>query len=146
MRAAESRFVLEKCRFIPVKLGCADDDDGVKRGQPNGERMMADTIEKPALMKRQMLIDGAWVPSVSGQIITVENPAKRVPIAEVPRGNAEDVDRAVQAACRAFPQWSRTVPRDRGKLLLKIADAMEARVEEIARLLAWENGNALRTQ
>jgi betaine-aldehyde dehydrogenase len=107
---------------------------------------MADTIERPALIKRQMLIDGAWVPSASGQIITVENPAKRVPIAEVPRGNAEDVDRAVQAAYRAFPQWSRTVPRDRGRILLKIAEAFEARVEEIARLLAWENGNALRTQ
>ena len=109
---------------------------------------MADTIERNAtsLLKRQMLIDGAWVPSVSGQIITVENPAKRVPIAEVPRANAEDVDHAVQAAARAFPAWSRTVPRDRGRLLLRIADAMEARSEEIARLLALENGNALRTQ
>jgi acyl-CoA reductase-like NAD-dependent aldehyde dehydrogenase len=109
---------------------------------------MADTIERNAasLMKRQMLIDGEWVPSASGQIITVENPAKRRPIAEVPRGNAEDVDRAVQAAARAFPAWSRTVPRDRGRMLLKIAEAFEARVEEIARLLALENGNALRTQ
>ena len=106
---------------------------------------IARTTKQP-LMKRQMLIDGAWVDSVSGQIITVENPAKRVPIAEVPRGNAEDVDRAVQAAYRAFPAWSRTVPRERGKMLLKIAEAFEARVEEIARLLAWENGNALRTQ
>ncbi|MGH6981825.1 MAG: aldehyde dehydrogenase family protein, partial [Stellaceae bacterium] len=91
---------------------------------------MADTLERPTLIKRLMLIDGAWVDSVSGQTITVENPAKRVPIAEVPRGNAEDVERAVQAAHRAFPAWSRTVPRDRGKMLLKIADAMEARVEE----------------
>ena len=107
---------------------------------------MADTIERSALLNRKMLIDGEWVDSVSGQTITVENPAKRQPIAIVPRGNAEDVDRAVQAAYRAFPAWSRTVPRDRGKLLLKIAEVMEARHEEIARLLAWENGNALRTQ
>ena len=107
---------------------------------------MADTIERPSPLNRQMLIDGAWVPSAVGPVITVENPAKRVPIAEVPRGNAEDVDRAVEAAHRAFPAWSRVVPRDRGRLLLKIAEAMEARVEEIARLLALENGNALRTQ
>jgi betaine-aldehyde dehydrogenase len=109
---------------------------------------MADTIERNAsnLIKRRMLIDGEWVASASGQIITVENPAKRAPIGEVPRGNAEDVERAVQAAHRAFQTWSRTVPRDRGKMLLKIAEAMEARAEEIARLLALENGNALRTQ
>jgi betaine-aldehyde dehydrogenase len=110
---------------------------------------ISDTIERKTrqpLMQRQMLIDGAWVASASDQTITVENPAKRQPIAEVPRGNAEDVDRAVQAAARAFPAWSRTVPRERGRILLKIAEAFEARVEEIARLLALENGNALRTQ
>src|ERR1700685_356304 len=104
------------------------------------------TDRTATLLNRGMLIDGAWVPSASGQTITVENPAKRRPIAEVPRGNAEDVDRAVQAAARAFPAWSRTVPRDRGRMLLKIAEAFEARVEESARLLALENGNALRTQ
>ncbi|HEX4111814.1 MAG TPA: aldehyde dehydrogenase family protein [Stellaceae bacterium] len=110
---------------------------------------ISDTIDRKTtqpLMKRQMLIDGAWVPSASGQTITVENPAKRQPIAEVPRANAEDVDRAVEAASRAFPAWSRTVPRERGRILLRIAEAMEARTEEIARVLALENGNALRTQ
>jgi betaine-aldehyde dehydrogenase len=110
---------------------------------------VSDTIERSTrqpLMRRQMLIDGAWVASASGQVLTVENPARRQPIAEVPRGNAEDVARAVEAAARAFPQWSRTVPRERGRMLLKIAEAMEARIEEIARLLALENGNALRTQ
>ncbi len=105
-----------------------------------------DIVRTSTLLNRQMLIDGAWVPSVSGQTITVENPAKRRPIAQVPRGNAEDVDLAVRAAHRAFPAWSRTVPRERGRMLLKIADAFEARLEEIARLLALENGNALRTQ
>lgn len=105
-----------------------------------------DVAKTSAILNRRMLINGAWVDGVSGQTIIVENPAKRKPIAEVPRGNADDVDRAVQAASRAFPLWSRTVPRDRGKLLLKIAEALEARLEEIARLLALENGNALRTQ
>jgi acyl-CoA reductase-like NAD-dependent aldehyde dehydrogenase len=109
---------------------------------------VTDTIKRgtKSLLKRRMLIDGAWVDSVSGQVITVENPAKREAIAEVPRANAEDVDRAVQAAYRALPQWSRTPARERGRLVLKIAEAFEARVEEIARLLALENGNALRTQ
>ena len=54
--------------------------------------------------------------------------------------------RAVEAAEKAFPAWKKVVPRERGRLLLKIADAMEARVEELARTIALETGNALRTQ
>ncbi len=46
----------------------------------------------------RMLIDGAWVDSVSGAELLVENPARRTAIAAIPRGNGEDVDRAVNAA------------------------------------------------
>ncbi len=98
------------------------------------------------LRRAQMLIDGAWVDSMSGELLTVENPAKRRPIVEIPRGDAADVNGAVEAAARAFPAWSTVVPRDRGRLLLRIAEAMEARAEEIARTIALETGNALRTQ
>ena len=93
-----------------------------------------------------MLIDGQWVEAVSGQRFSVENPAKRTPIADVPRAAAADVDRAVAAAQKAQPAWAKIVPRERGKLLLKIAEAFEARVEEMARTIALETGNALRTQ
>jgi acyl-CoA reductase-like NAD-dependent aldehyde dehydrogenase len=72
--------------------------------------------------------------------------AKRAPIAEVPRGNAADVERAVAAATRAYADWRKVVPRERGKALLKIADSIQARTEEIARTIALETGNALRTQ
>lgn len=94
----------------------------------------------------KMLIDGNWVDSLSGDTLSVENPAKRVPIGDIPRGNAADVDRAVQAAAKAFVTWSKMPPRQRGRLLLRIAEAMEARIEEIARIIALETGNALRTQ
>jgi betaine-aldehyde dehydrogenase len=94
----------------------------------------------------KMLIGGEWVDSVSGSVLTVENPAKRRPIADIPRGNAADVDRAVQAGARALPEWSRMPPRDRGRILLRIADAMEAKAEELGRIIARETGNALRTQ
>jgi acyl-CoA reductase-like NAD-dependent aldehyde dehydrogenase len=94
----------------------------------------------------RMLIDGAWVDSASGANLIVENPARRTPIASIPRGGKEDVDRAVQAAQKAFPAWSKTPPRQRGRLLLRIAEAMEARIEELARIIAEETGNALRTQ
>jgi acyl-CoA reductase-like NAD-dependent aldehyde dehydrogenase len=102
--------------------------------------------DKPALRKAQMLIGGKWVDAASGQTFAVEDPAHRAPIAEVPRGRAEDVDRAMKAAAEAFPAWSRTPPRERGRILARIADALEARVEELSRTIALETGNAIRTQ
>jgi acyl-CoA reductase-like NAD-dependent aldehyde dehydrogenase len=111
--------------------------------------MSTATQTKPpssTLSSKGMLIGGQWVDSASGGRIAVENPAKRSPIAEVPRGNAADVERAVAAATKAFAEWRKVVPRERGKVLLKIAEALQARAEEIARTIALETGNALRTQ
>lgn len=93
-----------------------------------------------------MWIDGKQVPAASGETIAVENPGRRTLFATVPRGRAEDVDRAVAAAAKAFPAWSRVVPRDRGRLLSQIAEALDARSEEMARTIAEETGNAIRTQ
>ena len=94
-----------------------------------------------------MLIDGEWTGSVDSRFLPVETPGHRgAVIAEVPRANAADVDRAVKAAAKAFESWKRMAPRDRGKLMLKIADDMETKVEEIARITALDTGNAIRTQ
>ena len=80
-------------------------------------------------------------------MLEVEDPAHRRPIAEVPRGRAEDVERAVKAAADAFPAWSRTVPRDRGRLLASDCRcARSAGRGACARRSALETGNALRTQ
>ena len=94
----------------------------------------------------RMLIGGKWREAEDGRTIKVENPANRGIIGEVPQGGVADVDLAVAAATEAFPAWSRVAPRDRGRMLTRIADAMEARSEELARLIALETGNALRTQ
>jgi acyl-CoA reductase-like NAD-dependent aldehyde dehydrogenase len=93
---------------------------------------------KAELRRARMLIGGAWVDSMSRRVLTVENPAKRQPIAEIPRGDTADVNGAVEAAARAFPAWSKVAPRDRGRLLLRIAEAMEARAEGVARTIALE--------
>jgi acyl-CoA reductase-like NAD-dependent aldehyde dehydrogenase len=98
------------------------------------------------LRRAQMLIAGAWVDSASGEALDVENPGNRQKIGEIPRGGPADVDRAVQAATQAFPGWSKTPPRDRGRLLLRIAEALEERGEELASISALETGDALRTQ
>src|SRR5262249_28739082 len=102
--------------------------------------------DEVALRKARMLVGGKWVDSASGEVLEVEDPATRPRIEKVPRGGAEDVARAVKAAADAFPAWSRTIPRERGRLLARIADALEARLEELARTIARETGNALRTQ
>src|ERR1700751_1573514 len=101
---------------------------------------------KTELRHVRMLINGAWVDSLSGMRLTVENPAKRRLIATIPRGDAADVEGAVEAAARAFAAWSKVAPRERGRLLLRVADKMEAEAEEIARMIVLETGNALRTQ
>jgi acyl-CoA reductase-like NAD-dependent aldehyde dehydrogenase len=103
-------------------------------------------LARPELRHARMLIDGLWAESMSGATLTVENPGNREAIAEIPRGNTADVNRAVEAAARAFPAWSKVAPRDRGRLLVRVAEAMEAQVEELARTIARETGNALRTQ
>jgi len=93
-----------------------------------------------------MLIGGKPAKSSDGRFIDIENPANRTVIGEAPRATDADVDRAVRAAATAFEAWRLVAPRDRGRALLKIADAVEAEVESIARTVALETGNAIRTQ
>ncbi len=82
----------------------------------------------------QQLIGGEFVPSASGRTLDVVNPARDEVIARVPASEAEDVDRAVEAAAKAFESWQNTTPQDRSLMLLKLADAMEARGDELGRL------------
>jgi betaine-aldehyde dehydrogenase len=93
-----------------------------------------------------MLIDGEFCGSVTGETFPVTNPARGTVLFEVPRSNAADVDRAVYAAQSAFEAWSRMPPRERGRLLTRIADDIERDTEPLSRLLAAETGNAIRTQ
>ena len=99
-----------------------------------------------AIEHRRMLIGGRWLDAASGAMIEIENPARKVCIAKVPRAAAADVHIAVRAARSSFLAWSKRPPRERGKLLLQIAEAIESRVEELARTIALETGNAIRNQ
>lgn len=94
-----------------------------------------------------MYVDGQWVEATSGAWDPVTCPARGEQLlAEVPRGTAEDVQRAVEAAQRALPAWRALHFKDRGAALLKCADAIEANAEELSRLTAQDTGNALATQ
>ena len=99
-------------------------------------------------MREELLyINGEEVESVSGEWMDVENPSKvGTNAGRVPRANAADVDLAARAAREAFKTWRKKSPRERGAILLKIADELEKVKEEIAYTIASENGNAIRTQ
>lgn len=94
-----------------------------------------------------MWVGGEPVTSLGEQWHQVHNPARRESvIARVPAGTVEDVERAVAAARRAFPAWRALHFTDRAQALLAIADELESRIEEFAKLTALDTGNALRTQ
>ncbi len=84
--------------------------------------------------------------AVATDMIEVENPATEAVIGRVPRCGAADVEAAVAAASAAFPGWSRMPARERGDLLSRAANHLDGFREEIARLCAFETGNALATQ
>src|SRR5438876_4837523 len=73
----------------------------------------------------------------------VLNPATGETIAEVPRASAEDVDRAVQAAKKALPEWLETTPGERAELLLKLAAAIDEHADELAELESRNVGKPL---
>jgi aminobutyraldehyde dehydrogenase len=80
-----------------------------------------------------LLIDGAFVAG-AGEPENVLNPATGALLVALPEASVEQVHKAVSAAHRAFDGWSETTPMERARLLLKLADAIEARAEEFARL------------
>jgi 1-pyrroline dehydrogenase len=82
----------------------------------------------------EMFIDGERVPAAEGETEPVINPATGEAIAEVAKGSAEDVDRAVAAAERAFPGWAEVSPSQRSLALLRLADRVEEHAEELAQL------------
>jgi 1-pyrroline dehydrogenase len=93
--------------------------------------------------KHQNLVGGEWVDASGGETMEVLNPATGEVIAEVPSASAEDVDRAVQAAKKALPEWLETTPGERAELLLKLAAAIDEHAEELAELESQNVGKPL---
>ena len=95
-------------------------------------------------IRHQLFIDGQFVNALSGQTLATLNPHDNSLIVEVAMAGREDVDRAVEAAERAFPQWSRMSGAERGRILLRLADLIEANAEELARLESLDTGHPLK--
>jgi betaine-aldehyde dehydrogenase len=98
-----------------------------------------------AVEQRRMIIDGKEVDSASGETFTTSNPATGAVLARLPSGGAEDVNRAVEAAERAFEDgpWRKLHARERGKVLLRMAEAIRDHVDEIAELQTHDNGKSI---
>jgi acyl-CoA reductase-like NAD-dependent aldehyde dehydrogenase len=95
-------------------------------------------------MHNQLFIDGEFVDSEARSRIPVLNPHDNSLITEVSEAQKADVDRAVAAARKAFPAWAKLAAMDRGRLLLKLADAIEANADELAQLESIDTGHPLR--
>jgi 1-pyrroline dehydrogenase len=93
---------------------------------------MTDVMDKVTTYRQ--LIGGEFVEAASGRSADIINPADDEVIASVPASDAEDVDRAVEAAATAYESWKNTTPQDRSLLLLKLADRLEERADELGRL------------
>lgn len=88
-------------------------------------------------------IDGALVPPVSGQYLDNINPATGKVYSWIPDSDADDVERAVAAAKKAFPEWSRCGVERRFRILSRIADIIEQNLDDFARAESIDNGKPL---
>ncbi|MDJ0713589.1 MAG: NAD-dependent succinate-semialdehyde dehydrogenase [Prochloraceae cyanobacterium] len=110
--------------------------------EPNGKISRIKIIAMPNNLKQaqQLYIDGQWVDADEGRTFSVSNPATGNPITEVADGGEAETQRAIEAAHRAFKQWSVTPAKQRAEILKKAQQIMEERIDRIAELVVLENG------
>ncbi len=113
--------------------------------QPVSEIQLNNQVTNFLKQPKKLLINGKWVDAANGKTFPVVNPATGEVIAQVAEGTAEDIDRAVKAARQAFENgpWSKITVSDRSKLIWKLADLLEANLEEFAELESLDNGKPI---
>ena len=94
--------------------------------------------------RQQNFVGGEWVDAIEGGTAEIINPATGETIAEVPSGSEADVDRAVEAAKAALPEWLETTPGERAEMLVELADAIEEHADELAEVESRNVGKPAR--
>ena len=97
-----------------------------------------------AKLPRQLFINGEWVDGLDGARISVRDPFDDSEILSIAEARAADVDRAVAAARAAFPSWAAMAASERGRLLYKLVERMEACFDELAELEAIDTGHPIK--
>src|SRR3984885_9169658 len=100
------------------------------------------TVEQFTASPRQLFINGQWTDAASGKTFETPNPATGDTLARIAEGDAEDIDRAVRAARKAFDEgpWGRITPSERGRIIWRIGDLILEHAEELAQLESLDNG------
>jgi acyl-CoA reductase-like NAD-dependent aldehyde dehydrogenase len=93
-----------------------------------------------ATREEKLFINGEWTGAVDGKTYQKRNPYTGGTASQVPAGKREDARRAIEAAAAAFPAWSATAPGVRRNLLLKAAEMLERKMQDIAKIMALETG------
>ncbi len=95
----------------------------------------------------KLFVDGEWVAAASGETFDFEDPSTGRVIGSAAAGGTEDVDRAVQAARTAFEEgpWSTLPAPERARLMMRLAEALDANADELALLESLNGGNPLRS-
>jgi betaine-aldehyde dehydrogenase len=105
---------------------------------------MSTSTVSPARVQSDLFINGEFVKAENGATAPSMNPHDNSVITEVASASKADVDRAVAAATEAFPKWAALSAADRGKFLLKLADLIESRAQELATLESLDTGHPMR--
>src|SRR5688572_32945311 len=95
-------------------------------------------------VRDKLYVGGEWVDPAGSETIDVVNSATEEVMGRIPQGSAEDIERAVSAARDAFEAWSQTPPAERAAVLVRIADGLAERQDEIAATVAQELGMPLK--
>jgi betaine-aldehyde dehydrogenase len=106
---------------------------------------MSDTLKAPDIgfKPKGLYIGGRWEAPAEGKSFENINPSTKQSLGSIPAASAADVDRAVQAAKKAFRDWSNTPPKDRAAAMVKFAERIEQHADELGLMDAIDSGNAV---
>lgn len=100
-------------------------------------------LKRPELFKQQCYINGAWIDADSGETVTVTNPATGDALGTVPRLQAAETRRAIEAAEQAWAGWRELAAKERANILRRWFDLMMANQRDLALLMTLEQGKPL---
>ncbi|OBT81972.1 hypothetical protein VE02_09321 [Pseudogymnoascus sp. 03VT05] len=100
------------------------------------------SLRDPSLLIEKSYISGQWVPSKSGEVFEIRNPASDELIGTCPESTNGDLDDAIKAASGAFPAWRSLSGRQRGRILRRLFDLLVENKEDLGKIILAENGKS----